>query len=71
MNAFKGLAAVALTLSLNIACDGGGTDTDVDTDTDAGCDTGEECDTSDTGAPALELKITYINPSLTAGGYDL
>jgi hypothetical protein len=71
MNAFKGLAAVALTLSLNIACDSGGTEPDTDTDTDAGCDTGEDCDTSDTGTPALELKITNINPSLTAGGYDL
>jgi hypothetical protein len=69
MNAFRGLAAVALTLSLNVACDGG-TEPDTDTDTDAGCDTGEDCDTGDTGTP-LVLKITGITPSLTAAGYDL
>ena len=66
MNSFKGLAAITLTLSLNIACE-----VEADTDTDAGCDTGEDCDTGDTGAPTLELKITNISPLLTASGFDL
>ena len=71
MNAFRGLAAVALTLSLNIACDGGSGEPDTDTDTDAGCDTGEDCDTADTGTPLPPLAITALYPSLTAAGYDL
>jgi hypothetical protein len=70
MNTLKGLSAIALTLSLNVACDGGTDAPDTDTDL-VTCDTGEDCDTGDTGTPALELQITGINSMLTAAGYDL
>ena len=70
MKAITGLTAVALTLGLNIACDGGGAEP-TDTDTDVTCDTGEDCDTADTGDAPLDLLITDINSTLSAGGYDL